>query len=183
MAFFGTFKCQDTLWRLPTHLLKWDHRIIFCKNEQRRVLQIINIFTVFDDAWKELREIDCHRKLPRFGVVFTKKSVGLDVSGCLVPNSCHNLPLTQQLSAGGARETCTRKQPFDPPIHTLGLVYEANWWFIEFVLLVENGSHYIAHTGQKLPILLQSPKYWITSVYADAWLELLLCKEIFSVWC
>lgn len=60
--------------RLPTHLLKWDHGIIFCKNEQRWVLQIINAFGLSDDAWKELREIDFHRKLPEFGVVLQSKA-------------------------------------------------------------------------------------------------------------
>lgn len=44
--------------RLPTHLLKWDHNIIFCKNKQRWVLQIINIFRISDDTWEEMREID-----------------------------------------------------------------------------------------------------------------------------
>jgi hypothetical protein len=35
---------------LPTHLLKWNHSVIFCKNKQRWVLQIINIFRISDDT-------------------------------------------------------------------------------------------------------------------------------------
>lgn len=64
--FFGTCSknVKVILSGLPAHLLKRDHRIIFCKNEQRWVLQIVNSFGVSDDAWKELG-----RLTPRFGVV------------------------------------------------------------------------------------------------------------------
>lgn len=55
--------------RLPTHLLKRDHSIIFCKNEQCWVLQVVNFFSVSDDAWEELREM-----IPEFHVVLQSKA-------------------------------------------------------------------------------------------------------------
>lgn len=48
-------KCQIVLLnmrkeKMPSYLIKRNHSIIFCKNEQRGVLQTVHIIRILDDA-------------------------------------------------------------------------------------------------------------------------------------